>query len=101
VAKDSKFWLGVGVIMIDGKEYGAEMPLPVDKLDPADLKKMEKDGRIGVKIAPVDVECAECVSHKNTIQAKDVLIVELNSEVERLKDEAKSAKKTEKKDGKK
>lgn len=97
--KEELFWTGEGVKCIDGKDYGAGMPLPVDKIDPADLKKMKKDGRIGVKIAPIESACQECISHKVTIRAKDILIVELNSEVERLNSEVKGA--ADKKDGKK
>ncbi len=50
----SLFWLGVGVICIGSVDYGAEMPLPTEKIKESDLKKMLKDGRIGEKIAPVD-----------------------------------------------
>ena len=89
MAKNSLFWLGDGVININGKDYGAEMPLPVDEINTDDLKKMKADGRIGAKIAPVVVECAECAGHKSTIKGKDILIVELESEVERLTGEIK------------
>jgi uncharacterized small protein (DUF1192 family) len=55
-AKKELFWLGVGVINIDGKDYGAEMPLPVGSIDKAGLKKMIGDGRIGEKISAVVVD---------------------------------------------
>ena len=56
MAKKELFWLGVGVINIDGKDYGAEMPLPVGSIDKGNLKKMIGDGRIGEKISTVVVD---------------------------------------------
>ena len=98
------FWLGEGVININGKDYGAEMPLPVDELDPEALEKMLKDGRVGEKIAPVAAFCEGCAGQEKTINGLNILIVELESEVERLTgelEEATKPAKTEKKDGKK
>ena len=96
MAKDNLYWIAPGVVSIDGKDYGAEMPLPVDKIDKDVLERMIKSGKVGKLIAAVKPFCEDCASHKNTIKAKDILIAELESEVERLK-----AAKKDKKDGKK
>ena len=97
MAKDNLYWIAPGVVSIDGKDYGAEMPLPVDKIDKDVLKRMIKSGKVGKLISAVKLFCEDCASHKNTIKARDILIAELESEVKRLK----AVGKSEKKEGKK
>lgn len=57
-AKDEMFWLGAGVVQIDGKEYGADMPLPTSKIDKARLKRWVDSGKVGgkLKVGGVDVD---------------------------------------------
>jgi hypothetical protein len=95
MAKDNLYWIAPGVVSIDGKDYGAEMPLPVDKLGKDVLKRLVKSGKVGKLIAAAKAFCEECAGLKNTIKARDILVAELESEVERLK-----AVKKEKKSGK-
>ena len=57
-----QYWLGRGVIHINGKEYGAGDPLPVDKMDKKTLENQKKKGNIGEKIAPVGANDLETVN---------------------------------------
>ena len=60
--KAAQFWLGRGVISIDGKEYGQGVPIPVDKMDKATLKNQIAKGNIGEKIRPVEANDLETVN---------------------------------------
>ena len=61
-AKTEQFWLGRGVIMIGGEEFGADTPLPVDKMDKDVLKNQKAKGNIGEKIASVGANDLEMVN---------------------------------------
>ncbi|MEE9499592.1 MAG: hypothetical protein V3V24_09665 [Nitrospinaceae bacterium] len=56
--KDELFWMGAGVVQIGGKEYGADDPLPTDKIPKAQLDKWLESGKVRgmVKAGGVGVE---------------------------------------------
>jgi hypothetical protein len=96
VAKDNLYWIAPGVVGIGGKEYGAGMPLPVDKIDKDVLKRWKeaKPPKVGKLISAEKAFCEDCAGLKNTVKARDILIKELESEVARLKMEAAESKKS-------
>jgi predicted RNase H-like nuclease (RuvC/YqgF family) len=53
MAKNDLFWVAPGVVSVDGKEYGVNDALPVDKIDKKKLARWKKEGKVGAKIAPV------------------------------------------------
>ena len=87
MAKQTQFWLGKGVIIIDGKEYGQGVPLPVDEMDKATLANQKKKGNIGEKIAPVKANDLETVNANLVSQLEEAKTanVDLAKELEDAK----------------
>ena len=72
-AKMEQFWMGKGVIMIDGKEFGAGISLPVDKMDKDVLKNQIAKGNIGEKIAPVEANDLATVNANLASQLEEAM----------------------------
>ena len=91
MAKKELFWLGIGVININGTDYGAEMPIPTKEINDADLKKMIADGRVGEKIAPVtDVAAAAVVTLQEKVAGLDVELAKAVQEIAELQTQVES-----------
>lgn len=73
--KEELFWLGAGVIRIQGKHYGAGKPLPVDKLDKGVLARLIKKGKIG------EIKQIVKVDPGKKLNAANAKIAELEEEV--------------------
>ncbi len=114
-AKDEMFWLGAGVVQIDGKEYGADMPLPVSKVDKDTLKRWKDSGKVGgkLKAGGVDVDAVLANLQGDLKEARDVIsaqvkqadadqekISDLEKQVEDLTDPDAKGKDDSAKDGK-
>ena len=109
MAKDenAKFWLAPGVVQVDGKDYGIDKPLPVDKIDKKLLAKWIKAGKVGEKIKAVvndevtqlkelvatqaekiveleGGDCEACAESAEKITELEEKVVELEAQVEAL-----------------
>lgn len=47
---EAYFWMGAGVVQINGKDYGGNDPLPTSKIPSETLKRWKDSGKIGTKI---------------------------------------------------
>jgi hypothetical protein len=95
MAKNELFWTAGGVVQVDGKDYGINDALPVDKIDKDKLDRWKKDKKVGEKIAPVVKD-----GRDNQIAELKAELKEVKAEVKRLTAELAEATKPVK-DGKK
>jgi len=83
MAKDNLYWIAAGVVSVDGKDYGINDALPVDKIEKEKLARWKKQGKIGGKIAPVKVNLGEKIKELETeLSEANEKIVELEKLLE-------------------
>ncbi|MEE8206911.1 MAG: hypothetical protein V3T82_08170 [Nitrospinaceae bacterium] len=84
-SKDAYFWMGAGVVQIDGKDYGGDDPLPVSKITTDQLKRWKDSGKIGTRVTETGVGLEAVVKNatirisalEETVAGKDARISEL------------------------
>lgn len=81
--KNVLFWLGAGVVQIDGKEYGADEPLPISQIPKATLDRWMKSGKVGGKIKAVGPDAVFKNLQAELAEAREE-IVDLKNQVESL-----------------
>jgi len=65
-AKENLYWIAAGVVSVEGKDYGINDVLPVDKIDKDKLARWKKEGKIGAKVAPVKANLGEKIKELET-----------------------------------
>lgn len=86
------FWLGRGVIEIDGKDYGNGKEIPAENIQKEKLKKLMDDGKIGalpervevidnakVEVNKLKTELAEIEEAFNKLDASHIECVDANN----------------------
>lgn len=88
--KNVLFWLGAGVVQIDGKEYGADEPLPISKIPKPKLDRWLESGKVGGKIQAVGPDAVfknmqeELAELRKQAGEYEAMVAELRKQVETL-----------------
>lgn len=101
MAKKTYYWLGYGVVLIDGKKYKTGQKIPAGKVDPDRLESWEKAGKVGTSLFTADDGEALTAYQEMEAKAKEAnakvaglnaKISDLEKQVEELTDPKKSDK---------